>query len=71
MTGLTDNWLQPTGAQEKADASVCCCQRFAWNRTLSIEQAQYRRGEKRLKGKFEMMRQLTMPAGVTVRGRGI
>ncbi len=36
------------------------CQRFVWNRALSIEQARYRRGEKRLLGKFEMMRQLTM-----------
>ena len=58
--GFTDNWLQPTGAQEKLMRQYAGCQRFVWNRALSIEQARYRRGEKRLLGKFEMMRQLTM-----------
>jgi putative transposase len=36
------------------------CKRFVWNRALSIEQARYRRGEKKQLGKFAMMRQLTM-----------
>jgi putative transposase len=34
--------------------------RFVWNRALSIEQARYRRGEKKQLGKYEMMKQLTM-----------
>jgi len=36
------------------------CKRLVWNRALSIEQARYRRGEKELLGKYEMMKQLTM-----------
>jgi putative transposase len=34
--------------------------RFVWNRALSIEQARYRRGEKKPLGKYQMMKQLTM-----------
>jgi putative transposase len=36
------------------------CKRFVWNRALSIEQARYRRGDKKQLGKYEMMKQLTM-----------
>ena len=58
--GFTDNWLQPTGAQENLMRQYAGCKRFVWNRALSIEQARYRRGEKKLLGKYEMMKQLTM-----------
>jgi hypothetical protein len=57
--GFTDNWLQPTGAQENLMRQYAGCKRFVWNRALSIEQARYRRGEKKLLGKYEMMKQLT------------
>jgi hypothetical protein len=55
--GFTDNWLQPTGAQEKLMRQYAGCKRFVWNRALSIEQARYRRGEKKQLGKYEMMKQ--------------
>jgi len=58
--GFTDNWLQPTGAQERLMRQYAGCKRFVWNRALSIEQARYRRGEKKQLGKYEMMKQLTM-----------
>jgi len=58
--GFTDNWLQPTGAQEKRMRQYAGCQRFAWNRALAMEQARYRRGEREPLGKYEMMKQLTM-----------
>ena len=58
--GFTDNWLQPTGAQERSMRQYAGCKRFVWNRALSIEQARYRRGEKKQLGKYEMMKQLTM-----------
>jgi transposase len=56
--GLTDNWLQPTGAQEAWMRQFAGHKRFVWNRALSIEQARYRRGEKMV-GCAAMMRQLT------------
>jgi hypothetical protein len=37
--GFTDNWLQPTGAQENQMRQYASCKRFVWNRALSIEQA--------------------------------
>jgi putative transposase len=58
--GFTDNWLQPTGAQENLMRQYAGCKRFVWNRALAIEQARYRRGEKKQLGKYEMMKQLTM-----------
>ena len=58
--GFTDNWLRPTGAQERLMLEYAGCKRFVWNRALSIEQARYRRGEKKQLGKYEMMKQLTM-----------
>jgi putative transposase len=58
--GFTDNWLQPTSAQENLMRQYAGCKRFVWNRALSIEQARYRRGEKKQLGKYEMMKQLTM-----------
>jgi len=58
--GFTDNWLQPTGEQENLMRQYAGCKRFVWNRALSIEQARYRRGEKKQLGQFAMMRQLTM-----------
>ncbi len=58
--GFADNWLQPTGAQEKLMRQYAGCQRFVWNRALAMEQARYRRGEKEQLGKYEMMKQLTM-----------
>jgi putative transposase len=58
--GFTDNWLQPTGAQEKLMRQYAGAKRFVWNRALSIEQARYRRGEKKPLGRYEMMKQLTM-----------
>jgi transposase len=58
--GFTDNWLQPTGEQENLMRQYAGCKRFVWNRALSIEQARYRRGEKKQLGKFAMMRQLTV-----------
>ncbi len=57
--GFTDNWLQPTGAQEALLRQFAGHKRFVWNRALSIEQARYRRGEKML-GCVRMMRELTM-----------
>jgi putative transposase len=57
--GLTDNWLQPTGAQEALMRQYAGHKRFVWNRALSIEQARYRRGEKML-GFARMSRELTM-----------
>jgi hypothetical protein len=36
--GFTDNWLQPTGAQERLMRQYAGCKRFVWNRALSIEQ---------------------------------
>ena len=36
------------------------CKRFVWNRALSIEQARYRRGEKKQLGEYGMTKQLTM-----------
>ncbi len=57
--GFTDNWLQPTGAQETLMRQFAGHKRFVWNRALSIEQARYRRGEKML-GCVRMMRELTM-----------
>ena len=57
--GFTDNWLQPTGTQERLMRQYAGCKRFVWNRALSIEQARYRRGEKKL-GSAQMMRELTM-----------
>jgi putative transposase len=56
--GFTDNWLQPTGAQERLMRQYAGHKRFVWNRALSIERARYRRGEKRL-GCTRMMRELT------------
>jgi hypothetical protein len=44
--GFTDNWLQPTGAQERLMRQYAGCKRLVWNRALSMEQARYRRGEK-------------------------
>jgi hypothetical protein len=41
--GFTDNWLQPTGAQENLMRQYAGCKRFVWNRALSIEQAPARR----------------------------
>jgi len=41
--GFTDNWLQPTGAQENLVRQYAGCKRFVWNRALSIEQAPARR----------------------------
>lgn len=58
--GFTDNWLQPTGAQENLMRQYAGCKRFVWNRALSIEQARYRRGEKKQLGAYGMMKQLTM-----------
>jgi len=58
--GFTDNWLQPTGAQERLMRQYAGCKRFVWNRALSLEQARYRRGEKKQLGPYEMMKQLTM-----------
>jgi putative transposase len=58
--GCTDNWLQPTGAQERLMRQYAGCKRFVWNRALSIEQARYRRGEKKQLGRYAMMKQLTM-----------
>ncbi len=58
--GFTDNWLQPTGAQERLMPQHAGCKRFVWNRALSIERARYRRGEKKQLGKYAMMKQLTM-----------
>jgi putative transposase len=57
--GFTDNWLQPTGAQERLVRQFAGHKRFVWNRALSIEQARYRRGETML-GCARMMRELTM-----------
>src|SRR5271166_5831929 len=57
--GFTDNWLQPTGAQERLLRQYAGCKRFVWNRALSIEQARYCRGEKMV-GCTQMMRELTM-----------
>src|SRR5271166_6407779 len=57
--GFTDNWLQPTGAQERLLRQYAGCKRFVWNRALSIEQARYSRGEKMV-GCTQMMRELTM-----------
>ena len=57
--GFTDNWLQPTGAQERLMRQFAGHKRFVWNRALSIEQSRYRRGEKMV-GCAAMMRQLTM-----------
>jgi len=57
--GFTDNWLQPTGAQEAQMRQFAGHKRFVWNRALSIEQGRYRRGEKML-GRSRMMRELTM-----------
>jgi len=57
--GFTDNWLQPTGAQESLMRQFAGHKRFVWNRALLIEQARYRRGEKML-GCARMMRELTM-----------
>src|SRR5271165_192980 len=57
--GFTDNWLQPTGAQELLMRQYAGCKRFVWNRALSIEQARYCRGEKMV-GCTQMMRELTM-----------
>ena len=56
--GFTDNWLQPTGAQERLMPQHAGCKRFVWNRALSIERARYRRGEKKQLGKYAMMKQL-------------
>src|SRR4029077_3811264 len=58
--GFTDNWLQPTGAQERLMRQHAGCKRFVWNRALSIEQARYRRGENKQLGRYAMMKQLTM-----------
>jgi putative transposase len=58
--GFTDNWFEPRGAQERLTRQYAGCKRFVWNRALSIEQARYRRGEKKQLGKYEMMKQLTM-----------
>jgi hypothetical protein len=33
--GFTDNWLQPTGAQENLMRQYAGCKRFVWNRALS------------------------------------
>jgi len=41
--GFTDNWLQPTGAQENPVRQYAGCEWFVWNRALSIEQAPARR----------------------------
>jgi Helix-turn-helix domain len=57
--GFTDNWLQPTGAQERLLRQYAGCKRFVWNRALSIEQARYCRGEKMV-GCTQRMRELTM-----------
>ena len=57
--GFTDNWLQPTGAQERLMRQYAGCKRFVWNRALSMEQARYRRGEKKQLGRYAMMKQLT------------
>jgi putative transposase len=57
--GFTDNWLQPTGAQERLMRQFAGHKRYVWNRALSIEQSRYRRGEKMV-GCAAMMRQLTM-----------
>jgi putative transposase len=57
--GFTDNWLQPTDAQERLMRQYAGCKRFVWNRALSIEQARYRRGEKKL-GTYAMMREVTL-----------
>jgi putative transposase len=57
--GFTDNWLQPTGAQERLMRQYAGCKRFFRNRALAIEQARYRRGEKKQLGQYEMMKQLT------------
>ena len=57
---FTDNWLQPTGAQEKLMRQYAGCKRFVRNRALSIEQARYRRGEKKQLGEYGMTKQLTM-----------
>jgi hypothetical protein len=57
--GFTDNWLQPTGAQEALLRQFAGHKCFVWNRALSIEQARCRRGEKML-GCTRMMRELTM-----------
>jgi putative transposase len=46
--GYAENWLQPTGEQARMLRQVAGQKRFVWNRALSIEQARYRRGEKRL-----------------------
>jgi putative transposase len=56
--GYAENWLQPTGEQARMLRQVAGQKRFVWNRALSIEQARYRRGEKRL-GCKQMMRELT------------
>ena len=37
--GFTDNWFEPTGAQERLMRQYAGCKRFVWNRALSIEQA--------------------------------
>jgi putative transposase len=58
--GFTDNWLQPTGAQERLMRQYAGCKRFVWNRALSIGQARYRRGEQKQLGQYAMMKQLTM-----------
>jgi hypothetical protein len=36
---FTDNWLQPTGAQERLLHQYAGCKRLVWNRALSIERA--------------------------------
>lgn len=55
----TDNWLQPTGEQERLLRQWAGMSRFVWNRALSIESARYRRGEKKLLGVYAMKRELT------------
>ena len=54
----TDNWLLPTGEQERRLRQWAGMSRFVWNRALSMESSRYRRGEKLL-GAAAMMRELT------------